>query len=196
MVPSSAFATGPSCPTGAKRWSATCRSWPYRCSVDETAGACVEDVVPCQDGCMIFKELFSPDILVKIYTKIEVDTGFRVQWVAKPFDEPLPRPITPASMPGDKDMREYNFMDKLIQGGLLDKMIHSHFDDIGCALKGGLGDDGLRLWQMCGRRNRACNVASLKGLWDDPAYLSGEWILELLRASVEKTHKAQYKRDC
>jgi len=157
-------------------------------------GACLEDVVPCQDGFMILKELFNREILDSIYKKIEDDMGFRVKWADKLFDEPLPKAIVPVSCPGDRDMTEHDLMSQLIDDGLIDCLIGSNFNDVGRALKSGLPEDGLRLWQRCGLRQKTTNVQALEELWNDPNYFTGDWTLQIIKDKVAKKNKAQYNK--
>jgi hypothetical protein len=62
--------------------------------IQETAiqslGFNLEDIVPCQDGFMILKKLFYPNICEDINRVVKEKLGFDIKWVIKPFDKAFP----------------------------------------------------------------------------------------------------------
>lgn len=52
----------------------------------------LEEIVPCQDGFMILKDLFYPDILQDINAVVKEKTGLKITFVNKPFDEGIDIP--------------------------------------------------------------------------------------------------------
>jgi hypothetical protein len=53
-----------------------------------------DDIVPCQDGLMIKKELWYDDILKEIQDVVFHKIGFNVEFLVKEFDEACEIPIT------------------------------------------------------------------------------------------------------
>ena len=56
-------------------------------------GFCLEDIVPCQDGCMIRKELYYADIEAEMNAEVFRATSLSVEWVDKAFDEAIDIPL-------------------------------------------------------------------------------------------------------
>ena len=52
----------------------------------------LEDIVPCQDGLMILKDLYYDDILKDLERNVLDKYGFTIQFVVKPFDEAIDIP--------------------------------------------------------------------------------------------------------
>ena len=55
----------------------------------QSLGIRIEDVVPCQDGFMILKKHFSPDIVDKLNKAVLDQFHLELEWVVKPFDEKI-----------------------------------------------------------------------------------------------------------
>jgi len=49
----------------------------------------IEDIVPCQDGFMILKNKFNPDIIGNIEKHVFDTLGLSLKWIVKPFDEAI-----------------------------------------------------------------------------------------------------------
>jgi len=61
----------------------------------------VEDVVPCQDGLMILKDLYYDTILADLANNILDKYGFTIEFVIKPFDEAI-------EIPTFEDVKSYD----------------------------------------------------------------------------------------
>lgn len=55
----------------------------------QSLGIRIEEVVPCQDGFMILKKYFSPDIVDKLNKAVLDQFHLKLEWVVKPFDEKI-----------------------------------------------------------------------------------------------------------
>lgn len=53
----------------------------------------LEDIVPCQDGLMILKDLWFTDLLKEINANIKENYRFNLEFVRKPFDEAIDIPL-------------------------------------------------------------------------------------------------------
>ena len=56
----------------------------------QSLGIRVEEVVPCQDGFMILKKYFTPDIVEKLNKAVLEEFHLNLKWIVKPFDEKIP----------------------------------------------------------------------------------------------------------
>ena len=91
----------------------------------------IEDIVPCQDGLMILKDLYYEDILKDLTKNVLDRYGFNIQFVVKPFDEAI-------DIPAFEDVKSYDeWIDSLSPKRLADHLV---------AMKGDFivtNDDGL-----------------------------------------------------
>lgn len=77
----------------------------------------VEDVVPCQDGLMILKDLYYDDILTDLGRNILDKYGFNIEFVVKPFDEAI-------EIPTFEDVKSYDeWIDCLSSKRLADHLV-------------------------------------------------------------------------
>jgi len=58
----------------------------------ETKGFVLEDIVPCQDGLMILKDLYYDNICIELASLSRTKYNFNLTWVDKPFDEAIKIP--------------------------------------------------------------------------------------------------------
>jgi len=84
----------------------------------------VEDVVPCQDGLMILKDLYYDDILKDLGKNILDKYGFNIEFVVKPFDESI-------EIPAFEDVKSYDeWVDCLSSKRLADHLVVMKGDHI------------------------------------------------------------------
>ena len=77
----------------------------------------IEDVVPCQDGLMILKDLYYDDILKDLGKNILDKYGFTIEFVVKPFDEAI-------EIPAFEDVKSYDeWIDCLSSKRLADHLV-------------------------------------------------------------------------
>jgi len=73
-------------------WCQTIERLLQECAVQylvDERGFDIEDIVPCQDGIMILKDLYQPSICTMLSNAIQQNYGLNVQWIQKPFDQVL-----------------------------------------------------------------------------------------------------------
>ena len=78
----------------------------------------IEEIVPCQDGFMILKELWYDELLDDIQNIIKTKLQFNIQFIVKAFDEAIEIPI----YDGEKSVEEWN--DLLSAKRLADRYIN------------------------------------------------------------------------
>jgi len=84
----------------------------------------IEDVVPCQDGLMILKDLYYEDILKDLGKNIMEKYGFTIEFVIKPFDEAI-------EIPAFEDVKSYDeWVDCLSSKRLADHLVELKGDFI------------------------------------------------------------------
>jgi len=77
----------------------------------------IEDVVPCQDGLMILKDLYYDDICKELEANLKEKYGFELKFVVKPFDEAI-------EIPEWNEVRSYEeWVDELSAKKLADRFV-------------------------------------------------------------------------
>jgi len=84
----------------------------------------IEDIVPCQDGLMILKDLYYDDILKDLGQNIMDKYSFTIEFVIKPFDEAI-------EIPEFEDVKSYDeWIDCLSSKRLADQLVELKGDFI------------------------------------------------------------------
>ena len=82
----------------------------------------LEDIIPCQDGFMILKELWNDNILNDIHHNIYQKLNLDIKFVNKPFDEAI-------IIPKFEDFLSFNEWEDQISSKMLANIFIKHFND-------------------------------------------------------------------